>query len=41
MKHFITLEDINTAAKKYLSEENLQQFIFIPESYDEAKGEID
>ncbi|WP_423819672.1 insulinase family protein [Salinimicrobium sp. TIG7-5_MAKvit] len=41
MKHFITLEDINTAAKKYLSEENLQQFIFIPEFYDEAKVEID
>lgn len=42
MKHFITLEDINTAARKYLSEENLQQFIFIPEYYNnEAEGATD
>lgn len=31
MKHFITVEDINKAAKKYLSEENMQQFVFLPE----------
>lgn len=33
LEHFTTLEDLNAAAKKYLSEENLQQFIFVPEYY--------
>tara|TARA_R110002050_G_scaffold85907_1_gene183118 strand:- start:464 stop:3349 length:2886 start_codon:yes stop_codon:yes gene_type:complete len=33
LEHFITLEDINETAKKYLSEENLQQFLVIPEGY--------
>ncbi len=33
LEHFISLEDLNAAAKKFLSEENLQEFIFLPEGY--------
>lgn len=33
LEHFISLKDINAAAKKYLSEENLQQFLGYPEGY--------
>ncbi|MGY5847019.1 M16 family metallopeptidase [Salegentibacter sp. HM20] len=33
LEHFINLEDINLAAKKYLSEEHLQQFLGYPEEY--------
>ena len=41
LEHFTSLEDLNTAAKKYLSEENLQQFVFIPEDYqDKAKSTV-
>lgn len=39
LEHFITLEDFNAAAKEYLSEENLQQFVFIPEDYQD-KDEV-
>lgn len=37
MEHFISLEDINTAAKKYMSEEHLQQFLGYPEGYHQKK----
>lgn len=37
LEHFISLEEINSAAKKYLSEENLQQFLGYPEEYREVK----
>lgn len=30
LEHFISLEDINAAAKKYFKEENLQQFLALP-----------
>lgn len=33
LDHFISLKDINTAAKKYLTEENMQQFVVLPERY--------
>ena len=33
MEHFINIEDVNTAAKKYLTQENYQQFIILPEAY--------
>ncbi len=33
LEHFINLEDINTAAKNYLNEDHLQQFIGYPEDY--------
>ncbi len=31
LEHFISLEDINTAAKRYLTDENMQQFLSLPE----------
>lgn len=33
LEHFITVEDVNAAAKKYMSEENFQKFLLIPEAY--------
>lgn len=33
LEHFISLKDVNTAAKKYLSEEYFQQFVVLPEGY--------
>lgn len=33
LEHFISLYDVNEAAKKYLSEENLQQFLAFPVDY--------
>jgi len=33
MEHFINIEDVNTAAKEYLTQENYQQFIILPEAY--------
>ena len=38
LKHFISLQDINKAAKLYLKEENLQQFVILPELYQSSKG---
>ncbi|MGY8910260.1 MAG: insulinase family protein, partial [Flavobacteriales bacterium] len=35
LQNFISLEDVNEAVKKYLSKENLQQFLVIPEGYKE------
>lgn len=36
LTHFITVEDVNNTAKKYMSEDNLQQFLIIPENYDKT-----
>lgn len=32
LDHFISLEDINNAAKKYLTEQNMQKFVSFPEN---------
>ena len=37
LEHFINLKDVNEAAKKYLSEENLQQFLVLSEGYQPIK----
>jgi predicted Zn-dependent peptidase len=36
LEHFIDLEDINTAAKKFLDENHMQQFLGFPEGYKEV-----
>lgn len=37
LEHFISHEDVNTAAKKYMKEDNLQQFVGFPEGYHNLK----
>lgn len=37
LEHFISLEDVNTAAKKYLNEKNVQKFIILPAEYSDIK----
>lgn len=37
LKHFITREDVNEAAKKYFTTNNLQEFVILPESYQVKK----
>tara|TARA_R100000687_G_C6363243_1_gene124457 strand:+ start:186 stop:509 length:324 start_codon:yes stop_codon:yes gene_type:complete len=32
LEYFISLEEINRAAKRYLTEENMQKFLSLPES---------
>lgn len=36
LDHFVNLQDINTAANKYISEEHLQQFIGFPEGHQKS-----
>lgn len=37
MEHFVSQEDLNTAVKKYMKEERLQQFYGYPEKYNQLK----
>lgn len=37
LEHFISLEDVNVAARKYFNEENLQKFLVLPRGYKEIK----
>ena len=38
LDHFISLKEVNAAAKRYLSEENLQQFVLLPPGQKIKKG---